>query len=103
MRSGGEVGDEGPGIIEAALVGVVLNTHQIQSSSLRSPHQTLNPLRRVRQRLREDAELQLSTIVAHLFSSSCVMSAYEGSSGLLVNLLTGRLQRYVPRQSGDPL
>src|SRR3712207_4543966 len=44
---------------------MVLDADQVQPRPLRSPHQTLNSLRRVGKRLREDAELQRSSVIWH--------------------------------------
>src|SRR5215217_9788713 len=65
--------DERPGVQKASLVGVVLNTHQVEGGSVCGLRDARRPVRRVCERLYAHAELWFPAVVAHVVSFAVVL------------------------------
>src|SRR5215216_3632980 len=70
---GHERRDKRPGIQKASLVGVVLNTHQVESGSVCGLRDARRPVGRVCERLHAHAELGFPAVVAHVVSFAVVL------------------------------
>src|SRR5829696_8763927 len=63
--NGHECGDEGPGVQETPLVGMVLDAHEVEARPVGGPGDACRPVGRVRQRLHANAKLEVPTVISH--------------------------------------
>src|SRR5215212_9327245 len=65
--------DERPGIQKAPLVGMVLNSHQVETGSVSGLRYARRQVRRVRERCHAHAELESPAVIAHVVCFAVVL------------------------------
>jgi hypothetical protein len=71
--NGNERGDEGPGVKETPLIGMVLDAHEIEARPVGGPGDARRPVGRIRQRLHANAKLEIPAVVAHVVSFAVLL------------------------------